>query len=112
MRFLVLKVNEITMQYHKIKLIARKLRKNQTPAEKTLWPYLRERRLMGRRFMRQHPIIYDSKRNEHFFFVADFYCREENLVIELDGPVHIVANVICDIHRDVDCTSTITTEVR
>jgi very-short-patch-repair endonuclease len=87
-RFSVLIVKETIMQYRKIKQIARRLRKNQTPAEKLLWCHLRERKLKGKRFIRQHPIIYDSNRNEYFFFVADFYCKEENLVIELDGPVH------------------------
>ena len=48
------------------------------------------KQLDGRKFLRQHPIIYDSDRNNNdfFFFVPDFYCAAENLVIELDGKVH------------------------
>ena len=76
------------MKYYEIKKIARRLRSQQTPAEKTLWNYIRERKLMGRKFLRQHPIIYESKRNNHFFYIPDFYCMKEKLVIELDGPVH------------------------
>jgi len=76
------------MKYHEIKKIARKLRLNQTPAERLLWSYISNRKVEGRNFLRQHPIIYDSYRNEHFFFIPDFYCRSELLIIELDGPIH------------------------
>ena len=76
------------MKYHEIKKIARKLRLNQTPAERLLWSYISNRKVEGRKFLRQHPIIYDSYRNEHFFFIPDFYCRGELQIIELDGPIH------------------------
>ena len=42
----------------------------------------------GKKFNRYHPIFYESNNNEHFFFVADFFCHESKLIIELDGPVH------------------------
>ena len=76
------------MKYHEIKKIARDLRKQQTPAEKLLWSFLCNKKLEGRRFLRQHPVIYFSSGNEHFFYIPDFYCRKEMLVVELDGPVH------------------------
>ncbi len=76
------------MKYHEIKKFAKKLRSRQTPAEKLLWLSLRNRQLAGRKFLRQHPIIYESNRNSHFFYIPDFYCYEENLIIELDGPIH------------------------
>jgi very-short-patch-repair endonuclease len=76
------------MLYNEILNIARKLRRNQTKEEKILWNEIRNRKLDGKKFLRQHPIIYDSKDNEHFFFVADFYCAEQKLVIELDGKIH------------------------
>jgi len=44
--------------------------------------------LDGRKFLRQHAIIYDSSGDEHFFYVPDFYCFKENLAIELDGKIH------------------------
>lgn len=50
-----------------------------TPAEKILWKALRNSRLGGHKFRRQHPI---GK------FIADFYCHERNLVIEVDGDIH------------------------
>jgi very-short-patch-repair endonuclease len=57
----------------------RELRQSSTEAEKMLWEYLRNRNLDGLKFRRQHPI--DK-------FIADFYCHEKKLVIELDGAVH------------------------
>ena len=76
------------MKYSELKKITRRLRNNQTKEEITLWKYLSNRQLQGRRFLRQHPIIYDSNRKDVFFFVADFYCAEEKLVVELDGKIH------------------------
>jgi very-short-patch-repair endonuclease len=57
----------------------RELRQSSTKAEKILWQYLRNRKLNGLKFRRQHPL--DK-------FIADFYCHEKKLVIELDGSVH------------------------
>lgn len=76
------------MKYPEIKEITRKLRNNLTPAEVKLWKYLRRRQIKGRKFLRQHAIIYDSIGNEHFFYVPDFYCSKEKLAIELDGKIH------------------------
>lgn len=76
------------MKYHKIKEIKRKLRNNTTPSEELLWKHIRNRKLRGRKFLRQHAIVYDSREDEHFFFVPDFYCEAEQLAIELDGKVH------------------------
>lgn len=69
------------------KLICRDLRKNSTEAEKILWNKLRNRKLDDKKFLRQHPIFYDLTVTESFF-VADFYCSEEKLIIELDGHYH------------------------
>ena len=55
------------------------LRNNLTPAEAFLWKQLQRRKLKGRKFRRQHSI-------ENF--IVDFYCAEEQLIIELDGDVH------------------------
>lgn len=65
--------------------LARKLRKKQTPTEQILWECLRGRRLAGLKFRRQHPI--DK-------FIADFYCHEARLVVEVDGAVHREKNQI------------------
>jgi very-short-patch-repair endonuclease len=76
------------MKYHDIKLLKQKFRREETPSEQLLWKHLRRRQLKGRKFLRQHAIIYESIGNEYFFFVPDFYCYHEKLAIELDGKIH------------------------
>jgi len=78
------------MKWLEIKKIATQLRNNPTEAESLLWFELRNRKLMNRKFLRQHPLIYETDRykNNYFFFIPDFYCASERLVIELDGPIH------------------------
>src|SRR6056297_3005929 len=68
--------------------LARKLRKEQTPSEKILWNELRNRKLYGVKFFRQHPLIYEEDRGIVHFFIPDFYSAEQKLVIELDGKIH------------------------
>lgn len=68
------------------KFLCRELRKNSTRAEKVLWNALRAKKL-GAKFYRQHPIFHDITGKETFF-VADFYCHEQKLIIELDGNYH------------------------
>jgi adenine-specific DNA methylase/very-short-patch-repair endonuclease len=58
---------------------ARSMRKEQTDAEACLWAMLRDRRLAGRKFRRQHGIPP---------YVVDFYCDEARLVVEVDGGQH------------------------
>lgn len=63
---------------------ARELRKNMTAAEKELWMCLRNKGFCGYTFRRQHAIK---------FYIADFYCHQLKLVIEVDGSVHEDAEV-------------------
>ena len=77
------------MNYHEVKLLARKLRKNQTDAEQQLWNSLRDRQLDGYKFLRQHPVIYDRNGNDLNIFIPDFYCPKSKLAIEVDGKVHL-----------------------
>ena len=58
---------------------SRSLRQTETDAEDKLWQRLRGRRLGGFKFVRQFPI-------RPFF--TDFCCREEKLVVEVDGATH------------------------
>ncbi len=74
--------------YRGIAMIARGLRKNQTSSEIILWEELRCRRMMGFKFLRQHPVFYKIDKDRVEFYIADFYCAELKLVIELDGPIH------------------------
>ncbi|HRD40564.1 MAG TPA: endonuclease domain-containing protein [Bacteroidia bacterium] len=66
----------------------RRLRKNSTPAEQLLWQRLRGRKINGLKFLRQYPFIYQSINYKLYYFIADFYCAEKKLVIELDGKIH------------------------
>lgn len=59
--------------------LAETMRKNSTEAENILWKSLKEFRIKGYIFRRQHPID---------IFIADFYCHKIKLVIEVDGEVH------------------------
>ncbi len=61
----------------KLKL-AKKMRRQMTPAEEQLWARLRRKRL-GWHFRRQQIIE---------GFIVDFYCHEAGLVVEVDGPIH------------------------
>jgi type I restriction enzyme S subunit len=58
---------------------ARDLRARQTPAEDLFWELVRDRQFMGLKFRRQHQLG---------DYIADFYCHEHRLVIELDGGIH------------------------
>lgn len=76
------------MKYSEIRRIASDLRKNQTAEEKILWQKIKDRKVKGKKFLRQHVIIYESVNYEHFFYIPDFYCSEEKFIIELDGGIH------------------------
>lgn len=87
-------VKEIIMSLNnKVKLVqiaktvCRELRKNQTEAEKIFWQAVRNRKFCGKKFYRQYPIFHDITGKEAFF-VADFYCHEAKIVVELDGKIH------------------------
>ena len=71
----------------RIRSHVRSLRRNQTESEKALWLILRNRSFHGKKFLRQHPIVY-SFHKRPLYFIADFYCAEYKLVLELDGAIH------------------------
>ena len=71
-----------------IKQLCRDLRKRQTLAEQVLWKLLRNRRLDGYKFLRQHPLAKISVNGKISFYIADFYCAEKRIAIEADGPIH------------------------
>ena len=59
--------------------LERKLRASATDAETKLWLCLRDRRLCGFKFVRQEAIE---------TYVVDFVCRDERLIVEVDGGQH------------------------
>ncbi|MBR6162922.1 endonuclease domain-containing protein [bacterium] len=63
-----------------LKQKAQKLRKNTTPQERKLWTILRNRQFYGHYFRRQ--FIIEP-------YIVDFVCREQKIIIELDGSQHL-----------------------
>ena len=61
------------------------LRSSSPDAERLLWQRLRDRRLGGYKFRRQHPIG---------GYFADFACVEAKLVVELDGGQHFEPDAV------------------
>ena len=59
--------------------MAQRLRGRMTEAESKLWNELKDNKLEGIKFRRQHPI---------HKFIVDFYCHKEKLIIEVDGKYH------------------------
>jgi very-short-patch-repair endonuclease len=58
---------------------ARGQRRQATPMEQRLWDEVRDRRLAGLKFRRQHP---------YGPFILDAFCVKHLLEVEVDGPVH------------------------
>jgi very-short-patch-repair endonuclease len=69
---------------HETVRFSRELRRELTAAERLLWHRLRRKNVGGFRFRRQHPIGP---------YIADFFCNEAGLVIEVDGGIHAVIEV-------------------
>ena len=69
------------------KVVCRELRKNSTKAERIFWEVIRNKKFYRKKFYRQYPIFHDITGKETFF-VADFFCFDEKLIIELDGKYH------------------------
>ncbi|MCF6192446.1 MAG: DUF559 domain-containing protein, partial [Candidatus Hydrothermae bacterium] len=59
--------------------LAREMRKAPTDAEQRLWYFLRNRRLGGYKFRRQHSIGP---------YIVDFVCIEKGVIVEVDGGQH------------------------
>jgi very-short-patch-repair endonuclease len=63
-----------------LKTFARENRKSSTKAEIRIWcELLKNKKMLGFQFLRQRPI--DN-------YIADFLCKELNLIIEIDGYSH------------------------
>ncbi len=69
------------------KQLCRDLRKRQTNAEEIFWQTVRDRKFLGLKFYRQYPLFFDYLGKETFF-IADFFCHEQKLVVEIDGKIH------------------------
>jgi len=69
------------------KSVCRDLRKRSTRSEQIFWDAVRNRKILGKKFLRQYPIFFEYM-NQKRFFIADFYCHEKRLVVEIDGKNH------------------------
>ncbi|WP_458627856.1 endonuclease domain-containing protein [Winogradskyella sp. PC D3.3] len=70
--------NKIIPYNPELKQLARQLRKHSTLPEVLLWQHIKQR-AYGVQFHRQVPML---------SYIADFYCHELRLVIEIDGDSH------------------------
>ena len=68
---------------------AKTMRSDETEAEHRLWQLLRAHRFAGYKFRRQVPID---------FYIADFICFAQRLIVELDGGQHAAS--ASDAQRD------------
>lgn len=64
--------------------LARKMRKEPTSEEAVLWEAVRNHKL-GVKFREQHPLGR---------YIADLYCHQKKLVIEIDGGIHNLPDVM------------------
>jgi len=75
-----------------LKTLSRQLRINSTDAEKLLWSKIRKKQIKDYQFFRQKPIGN---------YIVDFYCKDANLAIEIDGGQHYEnENIEADKRKD------------
>lgn len=77
-------LNKKKKEFIEPKIFAKHLRKRSTPAEEHFWQMVRNRKMLGLKIRRQHAIGP---------YIADFYCHELKLVIEIDGSIHNLKEV-------------------
>jgi very-short-patch-repair endonuclease len=71
-----MKCRKIIPYNPKLVPLVKKLRKNMTLSKVLLWNELKSKQVLGYDFDRQRPI--DN-------YIVDFYCKDLQLVIEIDG---------------------------
>ncbi|MBK8954942.1 MAG: DUF559 domain-containing protein [Saprospiraceae bacterium] len=79
--------------------LSRRLRRNQTTAEKIVWEKVRDRRFMNLKFRRQVAFQIDLLSSRKTRFIVDFYCCSLKLAIEIDGGIHAFQKAY-DLYRD------------
>ena len=76
------------MKYSKARTLARNNRKHPTHAERLFWQVVRNRNFNGLKFNRQFLLKYKLNDSVDNYFIADFYCHEKRLIVEIDGEIH------------------------
>ncbi len=71
----------------RLKQISRRLRREMTDAEQSLWRKLRGKQILGVQFYRQKPIG---------GYIVDFFAPVASLVIEVDGSQHFESAAVRD----------------
>lgn len=67
-----------------------------TEAENVLWQKIKNRQVNNLKFRRQFPFVFGD-----YNYVADFYCHDFRLIIEVDGGIHKDGEVReCDVFRE------------
>ena len=74
----------------KLKQRARDLRNNSTLSEILLWEEIKNRKMLGYKFLRQKPIGN---------YIVDFFCNKLKLAIEIDGDTHTEDRFEYDMNR-------------
>ena len=71
--------NSTGKEWHNTLGFAKENRQHLTEAEAIIWYQVRDRKMEGFKFRRQHPIA---------GYIPDFVCLEQKLIIEIDGGYH------------------------
>jgi leucyl-tRNA synthetase len=71
--------NSSAEEWKKTIAFAKQNRKDATVEEDIMWQELRDRKIAGCKFRRQHPLA---------GYIPDFVCLEKKLIIEIDGEYH------------------------
>jgi 3-oxoacid CoA-transferase subunit A len=79
--------------YNLLKEYSIKMRNNPTQAEDRLWISLSGKKLGGYKFRRQHIIGQ---------YITDFVCLKENLIIEIDGLIHQLPDILFLIEKELN----------
>ena len=72
-------IKSSVQEWKKTIAFAKQNRKEATVEEDIIWQEIRDRKIDGHKFRRQHPIA---------GFIPDFVCLEKKLIIEIDGEYH------------------------
>jgi very-short-patch-repair endonuclease len=73
-----------------LKQRARELRNNSTLSEVLLWDEIKNRKLLGYKFLRQKPVGN---------YIVDFFCNKLKLALEIDGDSHTADRFEYDMYR-------------
>ena len=72
-------INSTPQEWKNTLAFAKQNRHNQNEAEGIIWELVRNRKIDGHKFRRQHPVS---------GFIPDFICLEQKLILEIDGEYH------------------------